>query len=66
MFNAPYTPKLNPAEILISLVKKHVRISFYDTVSDLIEAIGRAFTKISTINVINICKHSFKEINFFK
>ena len=66
MFNALYNPKLNPAEIFISLVKKHVRISFYDTISDLIEAIGSAFTKISTRNIINICKHSFKEVDFLK
>ena len=28
-FNAPYNPKYNPAELLISVVKKSVRIEYY-------------------------------------
>ena len=28
-FNAPYNPKYNPAELLISTVKKSVRIEYY-------------------------------------
>ena len=35
-FNAPYNPKNNPAELLISVVKKSVRIEYYSDLRDLL------------------------------
>ena len=61
--NAPYNPKNNPAELIIGLVKKYIRIQYYLNEDELTEAIGKAFRRISAYHVKNMCKHAFKIIN---
>ena len=62
-FNAPYSPKYNPAELVVGLVKKFIRIQYYSDETDLIQGIGKAFGGISAQHVKNLCKHDFKLLN---
>ena len=61
--NAPYYPKGNPAELLIGLVKKFIRIQYYSDELDVIQGIGKAFGRISAQYIKNLCKHAFRIIN---
>ena len=62
-WNAPYNPRNNPAELAVGLVKKFIRIQYYSNETDLIQGIGRAFGRITTQQVKNLCQHAFKIIN---
>ena len=43
MFNSPNTPEFNPAELVIAILKKKVRIKFYNDDFELIEKIVQSF-----------------------
>ena len=43
VLNSPNTPELNPAELVIGLLKKKVRIRLYRDHEDLIEEIVQSF-----------------------
>ena len=45
-FNAPYNPKNNPAELVVGLVKKFIRIQYYSYEFEVIQGIGEAFGRI--------------------
>ena len=62
-FNAPYNPKDNPAELVIAIIKKFVRVQYYEDETELIQGIAKAFRKIKKEHIQNTCKHTFKNIS---
>ena len=50
-FNAPYNPKDKPAELVIVMVKKFVRIQYYEDENELIQGLAESFRIRTFVNM---------------
>ena len=53
LYNAPYSPQLNPIENCFSQIKSHVQKCNVNTERQLINAIGASIRKITSIDCLN-------------
>ena len=62
VFNAPYNPKFNPAELIIAHIKKSIRLQFYKDEEALLEILALKFQEIQSQTIKNYCKHCFDKV----
>jgi len=60
LFNAPYSPQLNPIELVFSLIKRKVREAHPEDLKNLINCIIEACKTINLVRTKNLIRHSLR------